>query len=527
MDILRRTILILSALGLTACAGSGIPEPGAPGTHPIEVSEARGATIDALETPGPEDPGTVWVTLIQLNDIYEITPMGGGRWGGPARVATVYQRQKELNPNTFMLLAGDLFSPSALGTARVEGERLAGRQMVAVLNQMGLDYATFGNHEFDLDEEAFRKRMEESRFGWVCNNVTDASGELFKGVTPTKVIRVDHEDGRVMRIGLIGVVMDSNQPSYVRISDPLEAAKVAAASLRDTVDALVALTHVPVGLDIALAEAIPDLDLIVGGHEHENMRLYRGEDFTPILKADANVRTLYIHHLKYDLDTEELDIDSNLLPITDEIPQDPATKEVADHWVALGYAGFRESGFEPEEVVAQLPEPLDGLEISVRNRPTALTEILTAAMQKEIDGAQGALLNAGSIRVDDVLPPGSISQYDVIRILPFGGPIMGVEMTGSLLTEVLDQGERNQGEGGYLQLAGIRYEEGLGWCMEDGPINPDATYKLAVADFLISGREQGLGFLNRENPALTVLSEGRDIRAALMDELKARYRKHP
>jgi 5'-nucleotidase len=254
------------------------------------------------------------------------------------------------------------------------------------------------------------------------------------------------------------------------------------------------------------------------------MRLYRGEDFTPIFKADANVRTLYIHHLTYDLDTGELAVDSRLLPITDEIPQDPATKEVADYWVALGYAGFRESGFEPEEVVTLLPEPLDGLEISVRNRPTALTEILTAAMQKEIDGAQGALLNAGSIRVDDVLPPGSISQYDVIRILPFGGAIMGVEMTGSLLTDVLDQGERNQGEGGYLQLAGIRYDEGIGWCMEDGPIDPDATYKLAVADFLISGREQGLAFLNRDNPGLTVLSEGRDIRAALIDELKARYR---
>jgi 5'-nucleotidase len=63
--------------------------------------------------------------------------------------------------------------------------------------------------------------------------------------------------------------------------------------------------------------------------------------------------------------------------------------------------------------------------------------------------------------------------------------------------------------------------------MEDGPIDPEAIHTLAVADFLISGREQGLGFLNRDNPGLTVLSEGRDIRAALIDELKARYRKNP
>ncbi len=46
---------------------------------------------------------------------------------------------EERNPRTLTLLAGDALSPSALGTARVNGEPLAGRQMVAVLNRLGLD----------------------------------------------------------------------------------------------------------------------------------------------------------------------------------------------------------------------------------------------------------------------------------------------------------------------------------------------------------------------------------------------------
>ncbi|MFM7576381.1 MAG: metallophosphoesterase, partial [Microcystaceae cyanobacterium] len=98
---------------------------------------------------------TIPFTLLHFNDVYEIMPIAGGKWGGLARVATLRQRLKQENPHTYTVLAGDLLSPSALGTAQVKGERLAGKQMVAVLNQLGLDYATFGNHEFDLSETEF------------------------------------------------------------------------------------------------------------------------------------------------------------------------------------------------------------------------------------------------------------------------------------------------------------------------------------------------------------------------------------
>ncbi len=73
--------------------------------------------------------------------------------GGLARVATLRANLRAENPNTFTVLAGDLLNPSALSTAMVDGQRLAGRQMVDVMNILGLDYATFGNHEFDLSQE--------------------------------------------------------------------------------------------------------------------------------------------------------------------------------------------------------------------------------------------------------------------------------------------------------------------------------------------------------------------------------------
>ena len=47
------------------------------------------------------------VTILHFNDVYEITPVEGGRSGGLARVATLRRRLLAENPNTFTLLAGD------------------------------------------------------------------------------------------------------------------------------------------------------------------------------------------------------------------------------------------------------------------------------------------------------------------------------------------------------------------------------------------------------------------------------------
>ena len=67
----------------------------------------------------------------------------------------------------------------------------------------------------------------------------------------------------------------------------------------DSVDAIVALTHLSIAMDQRLAEEVPAIDLILGGHEHENYFLRRGERLTPIIKADANVRTVAVITLRF------------------------------------------------------------------------------------------------------------------------------------------------------------------------------------------------------------------------------------
>lgn len=58
-----------------------------------------------------------------------------------------------------------------MATLKLDGEPIAGLQMVQTLNAMGLDYATFGNHEFDLSSaELLQNRIDQSTFQYVCAN---------------------------------------------------------------------------------------------------------------------------------------------------------------------------------------------------------------------------------------------------------------------------------------------------------------------------------------------------------------------
>ena len=477
---------------------------------------ATGCASVPARTPAAAAGRVVEIDILQINDVYEIGPVEGGKSGGLARVATIRKRLLAENPNTFTVLAGDFLSPSALGTAKVDGKALAGQQMVAVLNALGLDLATFGNHEFDLKEDQLLARLSESRFRWTSANATRASGGPFPGVTPNVVLTAGG-----VRIGVVGVVLASNPQPFVTYADPIDSFRQQVESLRGQTDVLIGLTHLDFPEDQTLAENVPEVDLILGGHEHENSRAYRGADFTPILKADANVRTVYVHHLTYDTARRSLTVDSDLVIVTDEIPEDPEVAAVVKAWEDQGFAGFRQQGFEPTEQVAVTTVALDGREASVRNRATGLTDLIARAFLAEAQGSELAVYNGGSIRIDDVIPAGAVTQYDVIRILPFGGKVQTADIKGSLLARALDQGLANKGSGGFLQTANVGGSTGS-WTVGGKPLDPDRTYRIAISDFLATGKEKGLDFL-KPGADLTIVKDNRDQRMAVIDQLRREY----
>lgn len=463
----------------------------------------------------------VTFTLVQLNDVYEMDAMNGGKSGGLDRVATLLKQLKKRQPHTYAVLAGDLLSPSAIGVAQVNGEALAGRQMVDIFNRLPWDYATFGNHEFDIGRKALLQRLQEARFTFFSSNVLDTTtGEPFAQSQRTVIFDVDG-----VKVGLIGITTQESRRDFVRILDPLDSAEQALRELEaQRADIIILVTHQSLADDIRFAERLPNVDLIIGGHEHENWRVFRGPNGTPITKTDANARSAYIHDITYDRGTHRVRIDSRLEFINGAVPADPEIGAVIRRWLDSAFKAYRAQGFDPPKVICKSTEALDGLDASVRHRSTRLTELLAAAYLHAFPEAELSLYNAGSIRIDDIIPAGLISEYDVLKILPFGGAVALVEMPGETLERALNTGLRAQGKGAFLHYANAARSQQQ-WVINGEPLKPERRYKVAIADFLIETGDDGLEFLQPAlTPAIKRLSvKPVDTRRALINEMLRVY----
>ncbi len=488
------------------------------------VIAAATAACASIPGSGPAatggTPGTASVTFVHLNDMHEMVAGSSGRLGGVSRVATVVERERRAREAVLVTLGGDYLSPSAIATARVDGQRLAGRQAVAVLNLLGVNWATFGNHEFDLSEQEFQARLAETRFGLVSTNVTDAGGRVFAPAVRSAVQTVK-AGSRTLRIGFLGLTIDFTIKPYVKYLPAVQAARDAMAGLRGKVDAIVVLSHLGLAGEIAVAEALPEVDLILGGHEHDNFVIRRGAGFTPILKADSNAKSVVIATMDFPA-AGRPSVTARVEQLNESVRPQPMMEAEVSRWASLAFAAFRRDGFEPTSVVAVVNEPLDGRDSTVRVRAGNLTDLITAAMARDAKDAEIAILNGGSIRVDDILPAGPLSEYDVIRVLPFGGTVVKSTWRGSLLIDVLAAGLANQGAGGFLHARGLE-RQGGDWRFRGQPIDPNRRYVVAVPEYLLTGGESRMGFLTRTNPLVENVQDLSDIRQAVIAELKARY----
>jgi 2',3'-cyclic-nucleotide 2'-phosphodiesterase (5'-nucleotidase family) len=474
---------------------------------------------------GIADGKVEWIFL-QLNDVYEIGAIENGKAGGLARVGTVKQNLLKENPNVFTVMAGDFLSPSVIGTLKYEGSGIKGRQMVETMNALGVNLTCFGNHEFDLDYPDLQKRMNESKFEWLSSNAFKKEGEGIvafskagepDGIPEYKVLTInDGKANESVKVGIWGVVLDANKKDYVQYSDPLERSKsLVSEVLPKEADVFVGLTHLPVDVDKQVAAENPSVCLIMGGHEHNNQIYKVGQ--TTIAKADANAKTVYVHRCSYDLKTKKTTVRSELVKIDDSIADEPTVMAVINKWNAIADASFKAGGFNPDEQVAELTEILDGREASLRlqqnNMGSAVAKSMAAAAKKPVDCA---FFNSGAIRIDDQVS-GKITQKDIIRIMPFGGKIVELDIKGSELRKVLLAGLLSKGRGGYLQWDKISYDDAAKTLTVNGSLLSDSkTYHCVTNDFLLTGKENNLEFFTAKNPNLSnidVPTEATDIRS--------------
>ena len=169
----------------------------------------------------------------------------------------------------FLVDAGDRWT----GNAYVDMAPNAGLPIIELMNQIGYDVATFGNHEFDMGLDTLQRRVEDAEFDLVLANVNT-------GTTPLRQPKpyvIKRAGGA--KVGFLGIVTnyanghpDGDDPVYVgtEFFSPEWTAEKYGKKLREKCDVMVVISHCGLDRDTTnVASAFPYADLIISGHTHE------------------------------------------------------------------------------------------------------------------------------------------------------------------------------------------------------------------------------------------------------------------
>lgn len=447
-----------------------------------------------------EEPGSprsrAQVTLLQINDVYQTGPVDG--LGGLARVATIKKRLQDDGRAPLLLIAGDFLSSSVASTV------FKGEQMIAALNAAGLDMATLGNHEFDFGDELLIERMKQAKWQWLVANIVDRrTGRPVGGADPFVLRTING-----VKVGFIGLCLTTaeiaaSNVTHLQLIDPfLAAARYVPAMKQQGAQAIVALTHLTFAEDRRLVERFPQIDLVVGGHEHYPITATlqhaliskAGSDARFVARIDLALRrsepgrtTALAAPMRY------VERFFELIPVTAAIPDDPATAKVVKEY-------DDRLGPELTVVVGETTVPLDAVSVRLRAGEMPIGDLIADAM-RQATGADVALMNSGSIRGDRVYPAGPLTREMLIAMHPFGNIVTTIEVSGRVLLNALNVGVSKlpASAGQFPQVSGLTMRVNANGPTGDRvrdvmvkgqPLDLDRLYTLALPDYILKGGDE-------------------------------------
>ncbi|KAL8655825.1 MAG: hypothetical protein Q9226_002889 [Calogaya cf. arnoldii] len=459
--------------------------------------------------------------LLHFNDVYHIECGSAEPVGGIARFQTLrnfyaddarYKGQSEL----ITLFSGDAYNPS------LESSVTKGAHMVPVLNGVlgkeGRGAACVGNHDLDFGVLQFRHLRAQCTFPWLLANVLDpALGDNVSlgNCEKTKIL----ESSNGIKIGLIGLAerewldtINSLPPNLIYKSAS-ETAKALIPSLREQgADIIIALTHAREPSDVKLAEKTSPglIDLILGGHDH-----FYGHHYingAHILRSGTDFKNLsYIE--AYRCPSSPTQTNSPFPPkwsyritrreITRSIPSDPTTLTLVSKLTSTLKSKL-------EKTIGYTFTPLDARFTTVRTQESNLGNFVCDLMRHTYS-TDCALMAGGTIRGDQVYPPGILRIKDIMNCFPFEDPVIVIRVTGNAILAALENSIAliPALEGRYSQVSGIRfcYDTSLPagsrvkWVeVGDRPLDNDRQYTMATRGYMGRGKD---GFTS-----LLVQSEG-------------------
>lgn len=297
--------------------------------------------------------------------------------GGFARTNTLIKEQRAKNPDTLVIDGGD-FSMGTLIQTVFESQAAELR----LLGYMGCDATTFGNHEYDFRSKGLANMLTSATDSGdplpalvVCNVDWDAmeSAGLTEGQQRLKdalacadvrdYTIVQKGDVRIAVIGVFGKDALACAPTCeLKFKDPIEAVKATVAQIKaaEDVDMLVCVSHSGTwedpkkSEDELLAKAVPELDLILSGHTHTEIRQPICHGSTYVVSCGEYGRNLGSISLRQKADGRWELADYALLPITADVPADADTQQRIDRFMDTVDTDYlAQFGYTKDQVLAE------------------------------------------------------------------------------------------------------------------------------------------------------------------------------
>ncbi|WP_282181379.1 bifunctional metallophosphatase/5'-nucleotidase [Aliiroseovarius marinus] len=420
----------------------------------------------------------------------------GKCFGGSARLQTAIEEARSRTNNSILVDGGDQFQGTLFYTY------YKGALAAEMMNQMGYDAMTVGNHEFDDGPEVLRGFMDAVNFPVLMSNA-DVSGEplLHDKLAKSTVIERGGE-----KLGLIGLTpqdtdeLASPGPNVI-FTDPVQAVQGEVDKLTEMgVNKIIVLSHSGYGVDQKVAAETTGVDIIVGGHTNTLLSNTneRAEGPYPTMVGSTAIVSAYAYGKFLGELNVTFDDDGNIT----EAKGEPLIMDGGVHEHEATKARIAEAAAPLDEirnrVVANAAEAIDGERGSCRAMECTMGNIIADAMLDRVkdQGIQIAMMNGGGIRAS--IDAGDVTMGEVLTVLPFQNTLSTFQVSGAVVLEALENAvsQHEEGAGRFMQVAGMTYAFDLtkepGSRISDvmvggAPIDAAATYGLVSNNFIRNG----------------------------------------